>query len=224
MKEAHVAVAEQIDVRHLERWVPIAAGSAIAAYALYRALGPRRHHGNGKGTGMIANRGSDTRQQLGGRHGTHVEQSIVINRPAAELYRFWRDFENLPKFMKHLESVAIRDGGVSHWVAKGPGGMHVEWDARIINDVDDRIIAWQSLSGSRIATAGSVNFDETDRGTEVRVHFQYRPPAGKLGSAVAWLFGEEPGIQVRDDLRRFKQLMETGEIATTEGQPSGRHA
>ena len=137
-----------------------------------------------------------------------MEESVVINRPAAELYRFWRDFENLPTFMTLLETVAIRDAGVSHWVAKGPGGMRVEWDARIINDVDGRIIAWQSLRGSTIATAGSVHFEETPGGTEVRVHLQYRPPAGKLGSAVAWLFGEEPTIQVREDLQRFKQLME----------------
>jgi uncharacterized membrane protein len=228
-----VAVAERTDVRHFERWLSIA-GSAVAAYALYRALGPvyrngftpfqgRRHRG-GKGTGFIADRGSNTRRQLGGRHGTHVEESVSINRPAVELYRFWRDFENLPKFMKHLEAVAIHDGGVSHWTAKGPGGMHVEWDARVINDVDGRLIAWQSLNGSRIATAGSVNFEETDRGTEVKVHLQYRPPAGKLGSAVAYVFGEEPSLQIREDLRRFKQLMETGEIPTTEGQPSGRRA
>jgi uncharacterized membrane protein len=200
----------------------MAAGSAIAVYALYRALGVTRHRPRGKGTGMTANRGSDTRQQLGGDKGTHVEEAVTINRPAAELYRFWRDFENLPKFMKHLESVAIRDAGVSHWVAKGPGGMRAEWDARIINDLQNRLIAWQSLAGSRIATAGSVNFNETPRGTEVRVHFQYRSPAGKLGSAVAWLFGEEPSMQVREDLRRFKQLMETGEISTIDGQPSGR--
>lgn len=216
-----MAVAERRERRQLERWLPVAAGSAIAAYAIYRALGSRRRTWE-KGTGRIADEGSDTRQQLGGRHGTHVEESVTINRPAAELYRFWRDFENLPAFMKHLESVSIRDGGVSHWVAKGPAGTHVEWDARIINEAEGRLIAWQSLNGSRVATAGSVTFDETPRGTDVRVHMQYRPPAGRLGSAVAYVFGEEPGQQIRDDLRRFKALMETGEIPTIEGQPSGR--
>ena len=104
----------------------------------------------------------------------------------------------------------------------GPAGIPVEWDARIITDVDNKVIGWQSLEGSTVATAGSVNFDESDRGTVVRVRLQYNPPAGKLGAAVAWLSGEEPGLQIHDDLRRFKALLETGEIPTTEGQPSGR--
>jgi uncharacterized membrane protein len=121
-------------------------------------------------------------------------------------------------------AVAVREEGLSHWVARGPGGMHVEWDARIINEIDNRLIAWQSVEGSTIATAGSVNFDETAHGTRVRVHFQYSPPAGRLGAAIAWVFGEEPRLQVNEDLRRFKQLLETGEIPTTEGQPSGRSA
>ena len=177
-----------------------------------------------RGTGIVADRGSDTRHRLGGRRGIHVDESVTINRPIAEVYRFWRNFENLPRFMQHLQAVSMREEGISHWVAKGPAGTTVEWDARIINDVDNKVIGWQSLEGSTVATAGSVNFDETDRGTVVRVRLQYSPPAGKLGSAVAWLFGEEPGIQIHDDLRRFKALLETGEIPTTEGQPSGRTA
>jgi len=177
-----------------------------------------------RGTGIIADRGSDTRRRLGGRRGIHVDESVTINRPIAEVYRFWRNFENLPRFMNHLQAVSAREEGISHWVAKGPAGTTVEWDARIINDVDNKLIGWQSLEGSTVATAGSVNFDETDRGTVVRVRLQYNPPAGKLGSAVAWLFGEEPGLQIHDDLRRFKALLETGEIPTTEGQTSGRAA
>jgi len=104
--------------------------------------------------------------------------------------------------------VAQREAGISHWVAKGPAGTRVEWDARIINDIPNRVIAWQSLEGSMVSTAGSVNFESAPRGTIVRVHFQYNPPAGKVGAAVAWLFGEEPNIQVREDLRRFKEVME----------------
>jgi uncharacterized membrane protein len=100
--------------------------------------------------------------------------------------------------------------------------MKVEWDARIINEIDNKVIGWQSLEGSTVSTAGSVNFDVTPHGTRVTVHLQYNPPAGRLGAAVAWLFGEEPNVQVREDLRRLKQLFETGEIATTAGQPSGR--
>ena len=202
-----------------ERWLPMVVGGAIAAYAIKRGFG---HRSNGKGTGIIADRGSDTRQQLGGPRGIHVEHSVTINRPVAEVYRFWRNFENLPKFMQHLEHVTMRDGGVSHWVARGPGGMKVEWDARIINEIENKVIGWQSLEGSQISTAGAVNFDDTDRGTIVHVHLQYNPPGGKLGAAVAWLTGEEPNVQVREDLRRFKALMETGEIATTAGQSSGR--
>ena len=114
--------------------------------------------------------------------------------------------------MNHLESVSVREEGISHWVAKGPAGMRVEWDARIINEVADKVIGWQSLEGSTISTAGSVNFDEDPHGTRVTVHLQYNPPGGKLGAAVAKLFGEEPNQTIREDLRRFKQLMETGEI------------
>ena len=170
---------------------------------------------------MVADRDSDTRQQLGGSSGVHVEESVTVNRPVAEVYRFWRNFENLPNFMNHLESVSQREAGISHWVAKGPAGTKVEWDARIINEVDDKVIGWQSIEGSTISTAGSVNFAETPRGTEVRVHLQYNPPAGKVGAAIAWLLGEEPSLQIREDLRRFKQLMETGEISTIHGQSFG---
>ena len=104
--------------------------------------------------------------------------------------------------------MATREAGISHWVAKGPAGVPVEWDARIINEIENRLIGWQSLEGSTVATAGSVHFDETPRGTQVRVHFQYDPPAGKVGAAVARLFGEEPNLQVREDLRRLKEILE----------------
>ena len=110
--------------------------------------------------------------------------------------------------------MATREAGVSHWVACGPAGVKVEWDARVINEIDNKLIAWQSLEGSMVSTAGSVNFRESLQGTDVRVHLQYNPPAGKLGAAVARLFGEEPSIQIREDLRRFKQFLEAGEYAT----------
>ena len=242
----------RVNVGPMERWLSMAAGGVLAAYALkrrstpggaaalagaallyrgatghcdvYGALGIDRANGHAieRGTGRIADRGSDTRHKLGGRRGVHVEEAVTINRPIAEVYRYWRNFENLPTFMQHLESVAVREAGVSHWVARGPAGTKVEWDARIINEVDNKLIGWQSLEGSTISTAGSVHFDETEHGTRVRVHLQYSPPGGKLGAAVAWLFGEEPNLQVREDLRRFKALLEAGEIPTTAGQPSGR--
>jgi uncharacterized membrane protein len=193
---------------------------------VYRALGidraRRRRIAYGRGRAAVADAGSDTRARLGGPRGIHVEESVTINRPVADVFRFWRKFENLPQFMRHLESVAVREEGISHWVARGPGGARAWWDARIINEIENRVIGWQSLAGSPIAIAGSVNFDETSHGTRVRVHLQYNPPGGRLGAAVAWIFGEEPGRQVREDLRRFKALLETGEIPTTAGQPSGR--
>ena len=209
------------DVKGVERWLPVVAVGALAAFAIKRGMSSQY---GGKGTGVIADSGSNTRRQLSGARGIHVEHSVLISKPASQLYRFWRDFENLPKFMEHLQSVSIREEGISHWVAKGPAGMQVEWDARIINEIENKVIAWQSLKGSMVATAGSVNFDETERGTIVRVHMQYNPPAGRLGAAVAYVFGEEPNLQVESDLRRFKQLMETGEIPTIDGQPSGRRA
>jgi uncharacterized membrane protein len=182
---------------------------------LYQVLGVnrayRRANGNasrGEGTGLIADEGSNTRAKLGGHRGIHVEESVTINRPLSELYRFWRDFENLPQFMKHLESVSMREEGISHWVATGPAGMRVEWDARIINEVDNKVIGWQSLEGSMISTAGSVNFHEDIHGTRVTVHLQYHPPGGKAGAAIARIFGEEPNQTIREDLRRFKLLME----------------
>jgi uncharacterized membrane protein len=201
-----------------------------AAVLLYRGMTGHCHvydaigvdHGSNDGTARVADRYSDTRRRLGGARGIHVDESVTINKPIAEVYRFWRNFENLPTFMQHLDAVAVRDEGISHWVAKGPAGTRVEWDARIINEVDNQVIGWQSLEGATVATAGSVNFDETDHGTLVRVHLQYDPPAGRLGALVARLFGEEPNQTIREDLRRFKRLLETGEIPTTDGQPTGR--
>ena len=155
--------------------------------------------------------------------GIHVQIATTIDKTPEELYRFWRNFENLPRFMAHLESVKVLDDRRSHWVAKAPMGKTVEWDAEIINEERDRLIAWRSLEGADVDNAGSVRFVEAPegRGTEVRVTVDYLPPAGRIGQFVAKLFGEEPEIQIREDLRRFKRLMETGEIPTTEGQPQG---
>jgi uncharacterized membrane protein len=155
----------------------------------------------------------------------HVKKVITINRPAEELYAFWRNFENLPQFMEHL--VTVKGGAEnqrSRWVAKAPAGKTVEWDAEIINERPNQLIAWRSLPGSDVENAGSVRFEPcTDgRGTLVKVEFEYSPPGGALGAKVAKIFGEAPEQQVADDLRRFKQLMETGEVATIKGQPAGR--
>jgi uncharacterized membrane protein len=154
--------------------------------------------------------------------GIRVERSVTVNKPREEVYRFWRNLENLPQFMKHLRSVRSVDGKRSHWVATGPAGRNVEWDAEIINEIENELIGWRSLEGSQIDNAGSVHFKEVPgRGTEVRVLLQYNPPAGMVGAAIAKLWGEEPSQQIEGDLRRFKQIMETGEVPTTEGQPRG---
>jgi uncharacterized membrane protein len=143
-----------------------------------------------------------------------VERAMTINMPADELYRFWRNFENLPRIMDHLESVTVLDSRRSHWKAKAPAGQSVEWDAEIIHEEPNRLISWRSVHEATVPNAGSVHFDEStgDRGTVVRVVLEYQPPAGRLGQLVAKLFGEEPDIQVREDLRRFKAMMEAGEV------------
>ena len=146
--------------------------------------------------------------------GIRVERSVVVGRPISEVYQFWRNFENLPRFMDHLESVTVIDENRSHWVAKAPMGTRVEWDATIHNELENELIAWRSLPGADVNNAGSVHFTPAGDGrTEVRVVLSYDPPAGKLGAAVAKLFGEEPSRQVEDDLRRFKQVMEA--VVTT---------
>ena len=134
--------------------------------------------------------------------------------PVADVYRFWRRLENLPRFMTHLDRVTESPDGTSHWVAAGPAGLAVEWDAEIINEVENKVVAWRSLPGSDVVTAGSVSFDAArgGRGTQVSVHLQYAPPAGKAGAFVASLFGREPSQTIREDLRHFKQLLEAGEI------------
>jgi uncharacterized membrane protein len=153
-----------------------------------------------------------------------VKNSIIINRPIEEIYTFWRDFKNLPRVMEHLESVDVTSEKRSHWVAKGPAGKRIQWEAETIEDRPNEKIAWRSLEGSTVENSGSVRFEAAPggRGTLVRVELAYRPPAGPLGATVAKLMGREPELQVEEDLRRLKQLMEAGEIITTEGQPAGR--
>jgi uncharacterized membrane protein len=153
----------------------------------------------------------------------HVRYSITVNRPAEELYNFWHNFENLPEFMSHLESVRKLDDRRSHWKARGPAGTTVEWDAEITEDRPNELIAWRSLPGADVDNCGSVRFVKApgNRGTEVHVELTYHPPGGPIGAATAWLFGEEPRQQVGDDLYHFKQLMETGEVVLSEGTFDG---
>jgi uncharacterized membrane protein len=215
-------------VEHQGRWATAIGGAALVVWGA-RKLSAERHPVGAllatTGAGLIwrSARG-DTRVRLGGSRGVHVEESFAINQPAGELYNFWRHLEQLPRVMPELSSVRMVDGRRSHWVAKGPAGWPIEWYADIINDIPHELIAWRTTEGSSVASAGSVHFEPGPfgRGTVVRVKLQYDPPGGKLGAAFAWAFGDEPSQVIREGLRRFKQLMETGEIPTTEGQPRGQ--
>ena len=153
----------------------------------------------------------------------HIEKSVTISSTPKELFRIWRNFENLPRFMENLESVTKLDETRSHWVANGPGGKKVGWDAEIYNEKENEMIAWRSLPGSDVTNAGSVHFEEASgHGTYVKVVLNYNPPGGRAASLLAKLIGKEPGQLIEQNLRRLKQLVETCEIPTTKGQPSGR--
>jgi uncharacterized membrane protein len=152
-----------------------------------------------------------------------VRRSLTINRPPEFLYQFWRDFKNLPQFMYHLESVQPTDERRSHWVTKGPGGQRIEWDSEITAEQPNQMSAWRSLPGGDVDNSGSVQFEPRPggRGTIVRVQLEYLPPGGMLGAAFAKLFNRAPEQQMSDDLRRFKQVIETGEIVRSDGSPEG---
>jgi uncharacterized membrane protein len=158
--------------------------------------------------------------------GIRVDQAITISQPRADVYRFWRNLSNLPRFMNHVESVREIDSQRSHWCVKAPAGRQVEWDAIIHNEVEGELIAWRSLPGAEVDSAGTVMFKDAPggRGTELRVELQYNPPGGALGAVLAKLWGEEPSQQVHEDLLRLKQILEAGEVPTTTGQPTGQRS
>lgn len=160
-----------------------------------------------------------------------VEKTVTINKPAEELYRFWRNFENLPRFIKHLKEVKVYDDKKTHWIAEGLLDRNLEWDAVIVEDRENEVISWASVQSAEIQNSGVVQFKPApgNRGTEVKVVREYNPPGGVIGNAlakpvvdIAKLFGEDPKHNLTEDLRHFKMLMEAGEIATTEGQPRGK--
>jgi uncharacterized membrane protein len=152
-----------------------------------------------------------------------VKRSIALNRSPEYLYQFWRDFQNLPRFMFHLESVQPNGENRSHWIAKAPAGASVEWDSEITRDEPNRMIAWRSLPGGDVDNAGAVHFEPRPggRGTIVRVELEYYPPGGVVGAAFAKVFNRSPEQQIHDDLRRLKQFIETGEIVRSDGSPEG---
>ena len=225
-----VSVRQGRNISDTERWVSMAGGVGLAAYGISKGRVPgwalaglgallfrRGMTGHCDTYALLglntAGTGSDTRQALGGPAGVIVEESVIIARPISELYRFWRNLENLPRFMTHLHSVERITDTLSRWQAKGPAGSSVEWNAEIINEVPDQVIGWRSLDGSDVVSAGSVNFEEAAGGTRVRVRLQYSPPLGKVGDAVARLLGADAATQIREDLQRFKTLVETGQTA-----------
>jgi uncharacterized membrane protein len=144
-----------------------------------------------------------------------VGRSVTINKPVGELFAYFRNFANLPAFMENVERIDVLDDKRSHWVVKGPAKLTYEWDALVTDEVQDRYIAWASQPGADVDNSGRVDFrDAGARGTVVTATIMYDPPGGVVGKLIAKMFQREPAIQARRDLRRFKQLMETGEIAT----------
>lgn len=221
-----------------ERNVSVAAGAILALLGLRRMSlpgcivagvgGAMIYRGVTGYCNLYAALGVDTTKSLEdemAEDGIRIEESFLIGRSAEELYDEWRNFENLPNMMSHLESVQVLDPQRSHWVAKAPkiAGGKVEWDAEITADEPNSLIAWRSVPGSTIDTIGEVRFTKAlgDRGTEVHVTMKYVPPAGKLGHLIAKFSGLSPERQIREDLRDFKRRMETGEVPTIEGQPRG---
>jgi len=220
-----------VNVGEAERMISVVGGAVLGLYGLSR--------GSLGGFGLAAlggalvcrgltgqcqmyqslglNTAESTSAPIPGYRGFKVDESITVNRPASELYAFWRNFSNLPRIMDHLESVSV-NGPRSHWVAKGPLGTSVAWDAEVYNERANEMIAWQSLPGSLVATAGSIHFTPSTggRGTLVRVNLKYDPPGGSLGHWFAWLTGRDPQQMIQEDLRRFRDLMESGHGSHTQ--------
>jgi uncharacterized membrane protein len=163
------------------------------------------------------------KQLSSGNPGVHAKASCIVNKSPDEVYRFWRNFENLPRFMRHLQTVDDLGDGRSRWKTTGPAGMEVEWEATIIADVPGEVITWRSLENSDVDNAGAVRFEAApgNRGTIVKVNIHYNPPAGVVGATLAKLFGEEPEQQLDDDLRRFKQVLEVGEVVVSDATIGG---
>jgi uncharacterized membrane protein len=218
------------DIREIERWASLAAATAVVAYGFSRRSAPGVALAAAAATpfayrvltGRWPFENGDTHTALSGERGLHVREAVRIERPVSEVYAFWRQLENLPRVLTHLEQVTERGDGRSHWVARGPADLGVEWDAEIINEVENKVIAWRSLPDSDVVTAGAVNFKPVrgGRATELSVHLQYEPPAGRAGAYLARLFGREPSQTIREDLRRLKQVLEAGEIPrTSTGEP-----
>lgn len=235
-----------MNVGKVERWASLIGGGALALDGLrrgggggvltaliggalvyrgatghcpvYGSLGVSTAEGGAAGQRSLLGSGQSGSQQV------RVEAAVTIDRPADELYRFWRDPQNLPRFMSQIEAVTVQSDTRARWKMSTPLGTTLEWDAEITNEVEGKHIAWRSVEGSMVNHSGEVRFRDAPggRGTEVHMKVNFAPPAGAVGATVAKLFDGATETQLRADLKRFKQLIETGELATIDGQPSGR--
>jgi uncharacterized membrane protein len=227
-----IAMGNRHGTRRLRAVLATAAVAGITAadvYTAWRTLSERRQ---GERGGVTADNVYTAMRRVQDRTSgsvgpKHVEAAVTVNRSPEESYQFWHDFSNLPRFMIHVDSVEPRGDGMLHWRAEEPlRHKRMEWDAQIVEDRPNELIAWRSVDGAVGPSMGAVHFDTAPggRGTEVRMELDYpESPAGRVGMAVAKLAGEAPDQQARDDLRRFKQLIEIGEIVRSEGSPEGTH-
>jgi uncharacterized membrane protein len=199
------------------------AAARLARDLLFEAGGVTMHHSPRHNLPS-----DDPARALAGERGINVRETIHIDRPVSEAYRFWRDLENLPRVLAHIERVTERPSGRSHWVLRGPAGLHFEWDADLINDVENRTIAWRSLPGADVVSAGSVTFaaPPIGRGTDLTVHLQCSLPGGSFGDLVARVLGQSPPRIVREELERVKLALERGFPidTTTPNDPAREHA
>jgi uncharacterized membrane protein len=223
----HFPAISETNVGDAERWVSVIFGSALAVYGLKMrsvpglavgAVGAALVWRGATGScpvyeafGVSTAPGQGDQVSVPYGKGVGIDKTVTIDATPEKLYAFWRNFENLPKFMHNLESVSVHDANRSHWVARGPAGTKVAWEAEIINEIPNELIGWRSIDGSQVDNAGSVHFTPIagGRGTEIKVVLRYDPPAGVVGAAISKLLGEDPEAQVGDDLRRLKLLFES---------------
>jgi uncharacterized membrane protein len=230
--------ARAINMSETERWVSLVLGGGLLALGLKQGIldglmiaitgGALLYRGATGQCPLYKVAGIDTssrrpRPAVSVPHGrgVKVESSVLINKSPEELYAYWRNLENLPRFMDHILSVKSLGDRRSHWVVRTIGNAELSWDAEIVNDIPNDLIAWRTVDNADVDHAGSVRFERTGSATRVKVTMEYRPPAGKLGVGLAKLFGQEPQQMIESDLRRFKQLMESGEINSAGGQAPG---
>ena len=209
-------LGSQLDSDNPEREKTLAATMSVLGVTAVDLYTAKRlsQQSNGVGNGHAYGDRGSARQMVQSGRGIKVKSAVTIGRPIAEVYGFWRNFENLPRFMSHLESVQVLDERRSHWTALGPANMRVEWDAETVEDRPEDLISWRSLPGGQVDTAGYVRFRQApgNRGTEVMVEMRYDPPGGVVGASIAKLFGESGQEVVNRDLQAFKNVLETGEV------------